>query len=265
MGQALFEPLFHLDLPHGRCVGVALPGNGDADGPLPPSVRAVLAAEETRHVDTLPASRRASWAGGRIALRAALADLSLALDVALEVGPILGTPRGAPLLPEGVRGSISHKEGLAVALAADAAAGDWQLGVDLERVVAGRIDIAQRVLRPEERARLPPPDDPDRVEELVFLFSAKEAIYKALDPFVARYVSFQEVAVERRSDGSAAVELFLRAPDEASDEAPDGAQFDVDVRWLRREDFIITTARARRRSTIVRNPGRVPRPPLHAT
>ena len=239
MGEALpYQRLFGLDLPHGRCVGVALPGRdaADADDPLPPSVRAALSDDERRHVDALPPLRRASWAGGRIALHAALADLSL------DGGAILSTPRGAPRLPDRVRGSISHKEGLAVGLAADAGAGDWQLGIDLERVVAGRIDIARHVLRPEEQARLPPPEDPRRVEELVFMFSAKEAIYKALDPFVARFVSFQEVAVERRSDGGAAVELFLRAPAEAGVDF----DFDVDVRWLRRDDFIITTARVRR-------------------
>ncbi len=234
MDQALvFQRLFGLDLPHGRCVGVALPGRDTDDESLPPSARAALSEQEQRHVDALPPLRRVSWAGGRIALRAALADLSL------DPGPILSTPRGAPRLPDGVRGSISHKEGLAVGLAARATTdGDWQIGVDLERVVAGRFDIARHVLRPEERARLPLAEDPGRVEELLFAFSAKEAIYKALDPFVARFVSFQEVAVERRSDGGAAVALFLRAPAEAS--------FDVDVRWLRRDDFIITTARVRR-------------------
>jgi enterobactin synthetase component D len=183
--------------------------------------------------------RRAGWVGGRIALRAALSDLSL------DVPPILSTPRGAPLLPAGARGSISHKKGLVVALAARAGDGDgaWHIGIDLERIVPGHSGIARYVLRPEERARLPAGDDPRRVEELLFAFSAKEAIYKALDPFLGRYVSFHEVAVERRADGAASATLHLKggAAGAPPSEAP--PRFDVDVRWLRHEDFIVTTAR----------------------
>ncbi len=225
-----FQPTFRLDLPHGRCVGVALPESGvDSEAPLSAAM-AALPDEERRHVETLPEARRASWTGGRIALRAALMDLRV-----VDAGPILSTPRGAPLLPAGVRGSISHKEDLAIALAARSDERAWRLGIDIERVAPGRLDISKRVLRPDELAYLPPLGDPRRSEELAFAFSAKEAIYKALDPFLARYVSFQEVAVDRSSDGTAFVTLDLR----------DGSSsaFDVDVRWFRRKDFIITTAR----------------------
>lgn len=226
-----FQPTFRLDLPHGRCVGVALPESAVEGEEALAAAVAALPEEERRHVETLPEARRAGWAGGRIALRAALTDLSVG------AGPILSTPRGAPLLPTGARGSISHKQTLAIALAArtEADAGAWRLGIDIERIVPGRVDISKRVLRPDELEFLPPPGDPRRVEEVAFAFSAKEAIYKALDPFLARYVSFQEVAVDRRSDGTAFATLDLR----------DGSSsaFDVNVRWFRRDDFVITTAR----------------------
>lgn len=226
-----FQPTFRLDLPHGRCVGVALPESGvEGEAQLSAAV-AALPEEERRHVEALPEARRTNWAGGRIALRAALMDLGVG------AGPILSTPRGAPLLPAGARGSISHKESLAVALAARAEvdAGAWRLGIDIERVVPGRLDISKRILRPDELEFLPPPGDPRRTEELAFAFSAKEAIFKAIDPFLARYVSFQEVAVDRRSDGTAFATLDLR----------DGSSsaFEVDVRWFKRDDFVITTAR----------------------
>ncbi len=230
----MFEPVFRLDLPHGRCVGVALPQPGAAKDVPTSTAVGVLPQEEWRQLETLPEARRASWAGGRIALHATLADLGV------EAGAVLSTPRGAPILPAGARGSISHKESLAVALAArtEVDGGAWRLGIDIERVAPGKLDISKRVLRPDELARLPPPDDPRRIEELAFAFSAKEAIYKALDPFVARYVSFQEVAVERNADGTARAMLDLRDGN--------GAAFEVSVRWLRRDDFIITTARVSR-------------------
>ena len=227
----MFEPIFRLDLPHGRCVGVALPELEVGSDALVTEAAGALPEAERRYCDTLPGARRVSWAGGRIALRAALADLGV------DAGAILSTPRGAPLVPGGARGSISHKEGLAVALAAraDVDEGAWRLGIDIERVAPGKLDISKRVLRPEELAFLPPPEDPRRIEDLAFAFSAKEAIYKALDPFVARYVSFQEVAVDRNSDGTAFATLDLRDGSSAA--------FEVDVRWFRRDAFVITTAR----------------------
>jgi 4'-phosphopantetheinyl transferase EntD len=239
MLHAAFESLFARDLPHGRCVGVALPEGDALQADVPAATLGELLEVERRHVETLAPARRAGWVGGRIALRAALADLQI------DAGPILATPRGAPELPAGARGSISHKKGLVVALAARAGggiadeegAGDgaapWHLGIDLERVVPGHSGIARYVLRADERARLPPGDDPRRVEELLFAFSAKEAIYKAIDPFLGRYVSFQEVAVERRDDGEATASFHLKTRE----------AFGVDVRWLRYEDFIVTTAR----------------------
>ncbi len=238
MAGARFESLFARDLPHGRCVGVALPEGEALSVEIPAAALAALPEVERRHVETLPPARRAGWVGGRIALRAALAD------VGFQSGPILSTARGAPQLPAGARGSISHKKGLVVALAARAhadrgggAAGaevsTWHIGIDLERIVPGHSGIARYVLRADERARLPPGDDPRRLEELLFAFSAKEAIYKALDPFLARYVSFQEVAVERRDAGEATATLHLKTSE----------AFAVDVRWLRYDDFIVTTAR----------------------
>jgi enterobactin synthetase component D / holo-[acyl-carrier protein] synthase len=234
-----FARVLGLDLPHGRCVGVALPDDHHA-GAIPAEVLAALPEGERRYAEQVGPARRVSWVGGRIALRAAFADL------ACDPGPILATTRGAPRLPPDLRGSISHKHSLAVGIAARTGEPDartWHLGIDLERIVAGHSGIARYVLRPEERERLPSGDGGRRNEELLFIFSAKEAIYKALDPFLARYVSFREVSVERRADGSVAVTLFLRdGPDEAA--APGAAApFDVDLRWLRRDDFIITTAR----------------------
>jgi enterobactin synthetase component D len=119
----------------------------------------------------------------------------------------------------------------------------WHIGIDLERIVPGHSGIARYVLRPEERARLPAGDDPRRVEELLFAFSAKEAIYKALDPFLGRYVSFHEVAVERHADGAASATLHLKAGAAGTPPSEAPPPFDVDVRWLGHEDFIVTTAR----------------------
>jgi 4'-phosphopantetheinyl transferase EntD len=44
---------------------------------------------------------------------------------------------------------------------------------------------------------------------VLWRFAAKEAIYKALDPWVERLVSFQEVAIDRAPDGRTSVRLNL--------------------------------------------------------
>ena len=197
-----FAIAFARDLPFGRCVGVTLPPVAD-DGAAP-AVLPVLHPDEAAHALALAPLRRATWAGGRVALRTALADLAIAAPE-----PIWATARGAPALPPGTAGSISHKQSLAVALAAREAGGAT-LGIDLEVARGLRDELGSRVLAPEERARVEALADGARARELLVAFSAKEAIYKALDPHVTRYVSFQEVALERDARGGLRATLRLR-------------------------------------------------------
>jgi enterobactin synthetase component D len=189
----------------GRLVGVALPDEEDAIGLE--ALVAALGPEEQAFARGLPPARRATWAGGRVALRAALAQLGIA---APEIPP---TPRGAPALPAGVVGSISHKPTLAVALAARSEGpGAATLGLDLELDRAPRVDISARVLTVAERARLDAlPSPAARVRELMLSFAAKEALYKALDPWLARFISFQDVELSRGADGTPRASFAPRA------------------------------------------------------
>lgn len=217
--------VFRLDLTHGRCVGVEIPALVTEETLLP------LRLPEQRFAAGLTDARRPTWVAGRLALRAALEDL------ALEAGPLLATGRGAPSLPEHARGSISHKRELAVGLAA-ARAGSAELGVDLERDAPLRIDISRRVLTEAEATEVNALDPAARQSEVLLRLSCKESIYKALDPFVQRYVGFQEATVIPRPDGTAAVTLAL-----VQEEGP----FAVEVTWRRIETahggFFLTTAR----------------------
>ena len=72
---------------------------------------------------------------------------------------------------------------------------------------------------------------------MVLRFSAKEAIYKALDPWVRRYVAFREVDLTPLPDGTARVTMRL----------PEGA-FACDVRWRRLPGLVLTTAKVTGRS-----------------
>jgi enterobactin synthetase component D len=196
-----FERRFLRELPFGTCVGVALP---EAPGFELPSV---LHPEEAAFARALPDATRAGWVGGRVALRAALAALGVDAPA-----PILATPRGAPLLPPGAVGSVSHKRTIAVALAAREVTPRATLGIDVEELRPLRADIARRVLTPEERAALPTESGP-RDAALLLAFSAKEAIYKALDPWLQRFVAFEEARVVREGNAGLTARLAL-APGE---------------------------------------------------
>lgn len=187
--------------------------------------RGVLLAEEREYAAGLPPMRRGTWIGGRVAARMALADLGA------DAGPIFSNDRGAPLFPDGTAGSISHKRHIAVALVARRTEGYW--GVDLEIDAPGKVDIATRVLTPAEQRELAALGDETRAHEVLLRFSAKEAIYKGLDPYVRRYVGFQEVAVQPEVGGHARVIADL-----SQGEGP----FTFDVRWERFDGVILTTA-----------------------
>jgi len=164
--------------PHGTCVLVEI-----APADLGAALAALPAAEQAI-ARGLGEVRRREHVTGRTALHLALDDFGFA---------IVPDDRGAPVLPAGWVGSVSHKGGLAAALVAPRGAearGGW-IGVDLERAAAPKVDIARRILTPREQALLP-----DRERAVTLRFAIKEAIYKAVDPYVRRYVGFTEVELE---------------------------------------------------------------------
>ena len=220
---------FDLELEHGRCVGVRLPS---VEADLDALAAEVLAPEERNFASGLAPRRRRTWVGGRVAMHEAFARAGLATS------PVLGDARGAPILPPGVTGSITHKETLAAALVAREPLA--RIGVDLELDLPRTTDITARVLAQDEAEELAGLDPRAREHEVLLRFSSKEAIYKALDPFVRRYVGFHEVSVSTRSDGSADVTARLR---------PGEGPFAIEVRWRRFErtrferTIVLATAR----------------------
>jgi enterobactin synthetase component D len=217
------DALFDMTLDHGRCVGIALPAGEAAVDSL---AREWLLPEELAVAAALVPARRRGWVGGRVAMRSVLARLGKTAP------PILADERGAPLLPAGLAGSISHKDAVAVALVALESAA--RVGIDIELDQPRDRDIAGRVLRPEELAELEGLAAHVRATAVLLRFSAKEAVYKALDPYLRRYVGFLEVAVLLGQEGRGEVRAHLR-----EGEGP----FVFSLRWLKREGLLLTTAR----------------------
>lgn len=207
--------LFALDLVHGRAVAVAI-GAGHDDNP----------AEEQVAAERFGPVRRGEYLAGRRALRAALADLG-----APHPAPIGASERGAPVVPAPLVGSISHKGEVALALASRAAG--WTVGVDLERRAPRAIDLSSRVLTEAELAALAGLDGDARGRAVLRAFAIKEAIYKAIDPFLGRYVGFREVAVWPGADGVLV-------------EAPPTWGLEVEAACVAVDDYWVASARARR-------------------
>ncbi len=220
-----YQPLPTWANPHGVLGAIAIP---DGPDPVPADVLQHLADAEARHAATLRGYRQVQFVGGRLALRAARRH------VGAPLGPVLPDERGTPLMPPGFVGSVSHKRTIAVAMVGidDGAT----LGVDVEDYGPPRMRIADRVLRPDElRAVLELPEDRQWIST-VLRFSIKEAIYKAIDPWVRRWVGFDEAEVWPDLSGRAAVTLHL-----AQGEGP----FDVDARYAWWQGRILTSVRIR--------------------
>lgn len=139
-----------------------------------------LFPQEMEAVDRAVPKRRLEFARGRSAARRALADLGWPA-VPIPVGP-----DREPMWPRGVVGSITHCEGLVAAVVArDSCLAT--VGLDAEPAEGLPADVRPLVLRDSEWSTDPV------TEKLVF--SAKEAIYKALFPIVRVWIDFQDVEI----------------------------------------------------------------------
>ncbi|WP_330335583.1 4'-phosphopantetheinyl transferase superfamily protein (plasmid) [Streptomyces sp. NBC_00536] len=127
---------------------------------------------ERRMAKDMPPRRRADFLIGRGALHRALRAAGLTADAVLFEG-------SRPLLPAGISASISHSDGVAVAVAGPSERFS-SLGVDLE-LTGPPLRAAHLVLRGAETAALHEAGDAAE-QRLLAMYSAKEAAYKALSP-----------------------------------------------------------------------------------
>jgi len=115
-----------------------------------------------------------------------------------------------------------------------AQASNGTLGVDLEEYLPERTSIAKRVLTDAEQVSLRTLPAEQQWIGVLLRFSIKESVYKALDPYVARYVGFEEAEVVPNLQGSANVELRLK-----NHEGP----FRVDARYCWLASRLLTSVR----------------------
>jgi 4'-phosphopantetheinyl transferase EntD len=129
--------------------------------------------------------RRLEFSAGRAAARVALERLTR------NPQPVLRGPKGEPLWPEGMTGSIAHCGPCAVALVARRLVAR-AIGIDLERSGAVQEkNIADVICCPSELHWAG--QDAGCCERLTMLFSAKESVFKAFYPMCRRLIEFTEV------------------------------------------------------------------------
>ena len=149
--------------------------------------------------------RQLGYLGGRLCAERALAQIDRN-----AAGPERGAD-GEPLWPAAMRGSITHTDEYAhaVALEAQQCGG---IGIDSEPIVASAREIFASCCTPfERRAWFAGADEPLRA---TILFSAKESFYKAIYPLVKRFVDFDEIEVVSWDEAGAEI---VMQPTVASD------------------------------------------------
>lgn len=143
-----------------------------------------------------PEARRADFVVGRRAARMCLRTLGVG-------GPVLGAPDGRPLFPPLVAGSISHSAGVGVCAAVRGSR--HAIGVDLEQI--GQLTLAHtgHLCAPSEEAWVRAAGPGAGPVRMTMLFSAKEAIYKALTAITTTPPTFPRITLRRRPGGFTAL------------------------------------------------------------
>jgi len=178
-------------LPEGVSFALSDP-RAEADGLLP---------EELAHIARAVPKRKREFAAGRRAARVALAKLGQGPQ------PILAAPSRAPVWPEGFIGSISHCDDICIAICAHLTR-FTSLGCDVEELAPMSDAVAEAVTTPRERDWLKTQD----ALQPVHVFSAKEALYKALFPVTARMTGFADVTILPDGAGGVFGELVHSQP-----------------------------------------------------
>ncbi len=156
---------------------------------------------EHQHVARALDKRRREFAAGRRAARAALACLGQG-SVALPA-----RPSRAPVWPPGYVGSISHCADLCLALAARKGA-LRSLGCDVELRSPLSAPVVAAITSAAERDWL----DAQSQFEPVHLFSAKEAVYKALFVLTGKVIGFHDLQIMPDSNGALVAHLTEAQP-----------------------------------------------------
>lgn len=165
-----------------------------------------LFPEEEAYIAGAVEKRRREFTTVRGCARQALRELGR------PPAPLVSEGGNGPRWPDGVVGSLTHCPGYRAAALAPADA-FRAVGIDAEPDAPLPAGAAARILLPAERDALAalgrdgPPVAWDRL-----VFCVKEAVYKVWHPLTGRQLSFLDVEVEPRADGTFTARLRVSPP-----------------------------------------------------
>jgi len=160
------------------------PGIRFACRAIRPGDRTLLLPDEAACISSRKESVRDASGAARHMARELLAEFGF------SGVPVLRAASGAPVWPTGVVGSLAHDDDLAVAVVA-AATSFTGIGIDIEPAEPLSAEVAD-IVRIDR-------DVLDGVDETLatrLLFSAKEAVYKAVFPRDQVILGFEDVSVD---------------------------------------------------------------------
>lgn len=208
---------------------------------FPPAARVVYlrnddARDLTNYRDLLPSERaqvsealdmrKGEFGDARWCAHQALKELGLTTTEA-----ILRGERGMPLWPKGFTGSLTHTEGLRVAVAAPTRY-VRSIGLDAEPAHPLPDGVLEQIALPSERETVASMVAEGHQWADRLLFCAKEATYKCWFPLTRRWLGFEEAEIELRADGTFTSQLLAR---------PAPAPY-FEGRWVVRGGYVIASA-----------------------
>lgn len=138
--------------------------------------------------------RKAEFLAGRFCAKQALQNL----DPNLKTFELLRTNERGPIWPPGYCGSITHTSTCAAAAVARTTE-VFSLGIDSEFILSTyAIQDLKSIATKEELIILG--DDLDQGPAMTLLFSAKESVFKCLNPITKRWLEFEDVVLKTREE-----------------------------------------------------------------
>jgi 4'-phosphopantetheinyl transferase EntD len=166
-----------------------LPSGVESEERFGEAIAGMLFPEEEKIIAQAVESRRREYAAVRSCARACLQRLGY------PGVPILPGVGGAPLWPDGIRGSMTHCTGYAGA-AVGPVRRIFAIGIDAEPdapLPDGVVDLVATAAEQDRLAGTQPGLDSPHWDRL--LFSAKEAVYKAWFPLVGEWLDHQQAEI----------------------------------------------------------------------
>ncbi len=107
--------------------------------------------------------------------------------------PVLINQHRGPVWPLGVVGSLSHCDGIALAVVNSESAVQ-SIGVDIESYSAMAPNLYRMICDEQELQHLQQFAQPGLMAKVIF--SVKESIYKCLNPLLKQWIDFKDVSIE---------------------------------------------------------------------